>query len=891
MHPHFPTPRKALLNTTLALAVAMLAACGGGGGDTASPASSNSAVAGSTASKPISGDLPTCAAVVDSAAPLRDITAIQGTGALSPLLAQTVTVRGVVVGEFQNQLAPRLNGFFIQQAEADRDPVTSEGLFVFAPNAGKVAAGDFVQVSGTVSEFPAAPATGPAPTDSVTQLSGAVTVSLCGSGVRVKPTKVRLPVDDATELERYEGMLVEFSQELAVTELFELGRFGQLVLSLKDRQFHPNNGNEEVTAVQNRLARIVLDDGSTASNPNPTPYLSAPDTTGTRRMGDTLKKLTGVLSHNFGAYRVHPTETPEFKVENPRPSAAPDVRGDLKVASFNVLNYFTTLGQRGANTTEELTRQRAKIVEAIAGLDADVLGLMEIENSDVATRDLVTALNAKQGAGTYAAVNSGSFGTDQIKVDILYKPSKVKRVGGVVLPTGADLATYTAASGRPPLAQRFASVANNGGFWFVVNHFKSKGSCPNSGDIDAGQGCWNLARTAQSAALNNFVGTLKAQGESDVLMMGDFNSYLREDPVKALQTAGFESLLERMKARDRFTYVFGGETGALDHAYASGSMSAQVRGVDVWHINADEPTVIDYNTENKTNDRYAPTPFRASDHDPVLVGLNLKADAEVNLPILSVAIAATAQAGQAYQLNIVEALPGGSAMLTSLSVDWGDGSPATAAAGAGPVAHTFAAAGSFTVTVTLANSAGQIVSQSGTVSVSAAPSATGDLFFSEYVEGSSNNKAIEIYNPTAAPIDLANYTVRLYANGATTPTNTQVLAGTLAPRAVRVLVNASAAAAFQVAGSVTSAVVNFNGDDALTLEKSGVVIDRFGQLGVDPGTAWTSGAVTTANLTLRRKPGVKLGDNNAAGAFDPALQWDAYAIDTADGLGAHTVTP
>jgi predicted extracellular nuclease len=125
----------------------------------------------------------------------------------------------------------------------------------------------------------------------------------------------------------------------------------------------------------------------------------------------------------------------------------------LKVASSNVLNYFTTLGARGANTEAEFARQKAKIVEAIAGLDADVVGLMEIENNaDGAVNDLVAALNAKIGAGTYAAVNSGKFGTDQIKVDILYKPARVSRVGGVVLPTGEELTDYTAASGRPPLA-------------------------------------------------------------------------------------------------------------------------------------------------------------------------------------------------------------------------------------------------------------------------------------------------------------------------------------------------------------------------------------------------------------------------------------------------------
>jgi uncharacterized protein len=687
---------------------------------------------------------------------------------------------------------------------------------------------------------------------------------------------------------------------LAVTELFELGRFGQMVLSLGGRQFHPNNGNAVVTHAQNLLARIVLDDGASVSNPAPTPYFSAVGAAGVRRMGDTVQKLTGVMSHNFGAYRLHPVAAPVFTAANPRPATAPTVAGSLKVASFNVLNYFTTVGPssntaRGANTGVEFARQRDKIVEAIAGLDADVLGLMEIENNnDVATNDLLAALNTKLGAGTYAAVNSGTFGTDAIKVDILYKPAKVKRVGGTVLPTGADLANYTTASGRPPLAQRFASVANGGNFWFVVNHFKSKGSCPSSGDTELGQGCWNQARTVQAAALNSFVTKLQAQGETDVLMMGDFNSYLLEDPPKALETASFESLLKRMPANDRFTYVFGGETGALDHAYASGTLQSQVTGVSVWHINADEATVLDYNTEFKTDDRYAATPYRASDHDPVIVGLSLNADAAVSLPLLSVNFPANAVASAPAAVTVTDALPGGSATLAGLSVNWGDGTPDSTLTAAGGASHTYAAAGTYTVVVTLTNSAGQSTTQSGVINVSPAvvppgPLGALDLFFSEYIEGSSNNKALEIYNPGTQTVNLSSYAVKLYANGATTATNIITLTGTLSPGAVLVLVNNGASPSFKIAGSLTATVANFNGDDAITLEKSGVVIDRFGQLGFDPGIAWTGGSVSTLDRTLRRLPIVKTGDRNAAAVFDPSSQWLGFPIDTADGLGAHSV--
>jgi uncharacterized protein len=914
------------LRTLVLAAVVALTACGGGGGGGAvfpfvPPPPTD------TAPPPVQPPppAPTCAAAIPADAPLAAIPAVQGTGHLSPMAEQAVTVRGVVVGDFQATGTgdPRLNGFFVQSLVPDADPLTSEGLFVYAPaNATRVAVGDYVQVSGTVTEFGQTAGAGAKP-DSITQIAGSsdkpVAVSICGSGLAIAPTPITLPVADESTLERYEGMLVEIAQPLAVSELFELGRYGQLVLALNGRQFNPTNGNAAATHEQNLLARIVLDDGGSRQNPNPIPYLSAAGTDGTRRMGDTTQKVTGILSHNFAAYRIQPTEATSFAQANPRPATAPAVGGALKVASLNVLNYFTTFqngenaagqtGQgctlgseapsagncRGANNRTEFDRQQAKIVAAIAGLDADVIGLMEIQNTDVATDNLVAALNAKLGAGTYASVRSGSFGTDAIKVDILYKPAKVQRVGGLVFPTGTDLTDYVAPSGRPPLAQRFSAVGNHGGFWFVVNHLKSKGSCPGTGDIDLGQGCFNLARTKQATALNSFVAKLKAQGEADVLMMGDFNSYLLEDPTKVLESAGNESLLKRMPANDRYTYVFGGETGALDHAYASGSLATQVAGVGVWHINADEPTALDYNTDFTTDDRYAPTPFRASDHDPVLVGLNLAADAAVTLPILGGTIPATAKAGESYGVTITEALPGGTATLSSLSVDWGDGSAATTAPGAGTVTHTYAAAGSFEVVITLTNSAGQTATRSGTVAVSkivVVPPGPPDLFFSEYIEGSSNNKAIELYNPTAAALDLSLYTVKLYSNGASTPTNTQVLSGTLAAGATLVLSNSGATAPFKPAGSIVSSVVNYNGDDALTIEKSGTVIDRIGQVGVDPGNEWKSDAISTLNQTLRRKPEVKAGDRNPLLPFDPAEQWGPAVplpIDTSDGLGSHTV--
>jgi uncharacterized protein YdeI (BOF family) len=169
-----------------------------------------------------------------------------------------------------------------------------------------------------------------------------------------------------------------------------------------------------------------------------------------------------------------------------------------------------------------------------------------------------------------------------------------------------------------------------------------------------------------------------------------------------------------------------------------------------------------------------------------------------------------------------------------------------------------------------------------------------DLFFSEYIEGGSNNKALEIYNPTAEEVDLTPYVVELYSNGrleSAGATNSLDLAGTLAPGAVLVIVNSSATEAFKVGDFVESAVTYFNGDDALVLRNDGAIIDSIGQLGVDPGSAWSANDVSTANMTLVRMPSVHYGRTDATSEFDPSLEWIAYPQDTSEYLGVHEMDP
>ncbi|MEU1398090.1 lamin tail domain-containing protein [Micromonospora zamorensis] len=176
------------------------------------------------------------------------------------------------------------------------------------------------------------------------------------------------------------------------------------------------------------------------------------------------------------------------------------------------------------------------------------------------------------------------------------------------------------------------------------------------------------------------------------------------------------------------------------------------------------------------------------------------------------------------------------------------------------------------------------------VAPTAASAAPTDLFISEYVEGSSNNKAIELFNGTGTAVDLTagGYQLQLYFNGSTTAT-TIALTGSVAAGDAFVFASASAGAAILAQADQTSGASLFNGDDAVVLRRGTTVLDSIGQVGVDPGTEWGAGTISTADNTLRRLPTVAAGDTDPSDAFDPAAQWAGFPVDTFDGLGAHTV--
>ncbi|MBZ0299186.1 MAG: ExeM/NucH family extracellular endonuclease [Anaerolineae bacterium] len=569
---------------------------------------------------------------------------IQGSGSTSPQTGSSVTVEAIVTGDFQTGLG----GFFIQEedADADADPLTSEGVFVFDNRTGvDVSVGDLVHVAGSVAEFNSSGSI-------LTELGNITEVTILSSGNPLpSATPVTLPVSSVSDWERYEGMRVTIPQELTVTEHFQLGRFGQLTLSQGGRQSiptqvtTPGSAANDVTAANDRH-QIVLDDGSSSAWPDPVIF-PAPSLTASRtvRGGDSVPSLSGILDDRFGAYRIQPLEPVFFTVNNPRSASPNSVGGSLKVASFNVLNYFTTIDPgtdvpRGADSTAEFERQRAKIISALSSMNADVVGLIEIENNpSEAVADLVSGLNDVLGTGTYDYIDTGVIGTDAIRVALIYKPAAVTPLGDfAVLDSSVD-PQFLDDKNRPALAQTFKENATNGMLTVVVNHLKSKGSdCNDVGDPDLGdgQGNCNGTRTLAAQALVNWLATDPTNsGDSDVLLIGDMNSYANEDPIQAFLSGGFVNLVAQFIGPEAYSYVFDGEWGYLDHALANGSLAGQVTGVTEWHINADEPNALDYNDnvrdpgELSSNiplnlpGSYSPDAYRSSDHDPVLVGLNL----------------------------------------------------------------------------------------------------------------------------------------------------------------------------------------------------------------------------------------------------------------------------
>jgi predicted extracellular nuclease len=563
------------------------------------------------------------------------ISAVQGEADASPLKGQTVSVEAVVTASYQDSTG--LKGFFIQEESADHDAsaLSSEAVFVYDNLSGKTAVpGEKVRISAVVEE-----------SFGQTQLAKLVGLTSCGVGEAINAVPVTLPVASLSQFEAVEGMKVRLTEPLTVTDNYGLGRYNELGLS-SERLYQPTQialPGDAAKAVMaaNSLNKLVLDDASNLQNKEtvyPAPGLSASNTV---RVGDEVLPFDAVLGYGFSKYRVHPLTEPVFVSRNPRTEQPVISKGDYRIASINVLNYFNGDGtgagfptSRGASTAVEFAKQRSKIIAAISAMNADLVGLLEIENDGFAEQsaiaDLVRGLNEAAGAELWAFVdfNVDKVGTDEITSAIVYRKDKVVQSGVAAIGNAAPF-DY---GNRPLISQSFKLPQSGEVLNFTVVHLKSKGSCPSDktdvANIDSGdgQGCWNGLRLQAATAMGNWLaGYPTGVATDNSVIVGDFNAYMQEDPIRAMNDAGYLQLSQQAHGNKVSSYLFNGESGTLDHVFAAGDIKNRVAEVTEWAINADEPVILDYNEEFKSEvakaNFYAPGPFRSSDHDPMVMSV------------------------------------------------------------------------------------------------------------------------------------------------------------------------------------------------------------------------------------------------------------------------------
>ncbi|MGI9277699.1 MAG: ExeM/NucH family extracellular endonuclease [Endozoicomonas sp.] len=643
------------------------------------------------------------------------VSELQGTGEASAVQGETHIVQGVVTRTLYNS-------YYLQQDETNEDlEGASRGILVF-DKVNSPAEGDEVYLMGKVSEY-----------KDLTQLQGINdNYIVCSSGQIVTPEPVNMPEDG--NFEAYEGMLVDLAPMAGddgfyVSETYTLNRYGDLMLSSGNNRIKPTNlypaGSQEAVELQakNDANKLIIDDADGRSYLPEISYLSDLSFENPVRVGSRVASgMNGIITEAFGSYRLIPTDalvidnTASERVEYPDAPVEKPFRNNLRAASFNVLNYFNGMpatggeidwsktelgGARGANNAEEFARQRAKIISALARIDADVVGLIEIENDgwdeNSAIHDLVTGFNAsseKSADKTYAisATDETYIGSDVIKVALIYNSEVVEPVGAAQTITAYPFDEETAKH-RPPVIQTFKDLRTGKQVTFVVNHFKSKGSaCSSLADpVDAdGQGNCNRMRVAAAETLGqyleeHFVG-------QDVMILGDLNAYAQEDPLLVLTEDGSGREIEKVErdAAGQYssspvdfrlgyanalssapgstesspaTYVFSGEAGTLDYALVSDSLLERVSQAFVWSVNAFELPGSDYNDEffrsrdgsfaelktTPDGERQwfeklvdASSPFRSSDHDPVIVDIDMGAGS-LGLPMAAIGLLALLQ--------------------------------------------------------------------------------------------------------------------------------------------------------------------------------------------------------------------------------------------------------
>ncbi|WP_246822472.1 ExeM/NucH family extracellular endonuclease [Corynebacterium sp. HMSC056F09] len=600
---------------------------------------------------------------------------IQGTGAESPLKGQNVTTQGVVTAMWQGEKS--LNGFTIQTPGTGQTAPTeaSEAVFVYTGGTGfypKI--GESVEVTGSVDEY-----------YGQTQIALAQGSVLDTALDPVTPLTIdALPEGDEAR-EKLESMLLKPGVH-TVTDNYGLNRYGELglapgteALRQPTDKFAPGSAEMHALEESNAAKYVILDDGSTrdftrdgASTKLPYIMQNGSEVKTIRTTNQVEFADSGViLGYGHNQWRFQPTTmitgdsaTADLPITwDPARPEAPQVEGDYTVAAFNVLNFFINLGEdngakaykdrfgngvgsdsgtfRGAWSESAFNDQKGKILTALEGLDADVIGLSEIENAantvggsyDDAVKYLVDELNTRAESEKWdyvkAPANSAAD-SDVIRTAIIYKKDRVQPVGEATLLEDERFK----GTARTPLAAEFKPVADKcapegpDSFVVVTKHFKSKGSVAN-GDKDTGDGQGNNpnVRNAHAQAVLDGLSKQPQWQEKATFVMGDLNAYSKEDAISIFRNAGYTIPVEELNAQEDWqdvaSYQFSGRLGSLDHILANEHVDA--KAAQTWNINSDEPIAMEYSRRNYTGGDVfeADNPYRSSDHDPVKVGFNL----------------------------------------------------------------------------------------------------------------------------------------------------------------------------------------------------------------------------------------------------------------------------
>ena len=539
------------------------------------------------------------------------------------MAGDTVTVEGILTQD--SRAKGGFGGFYLQQADhqTDGDPTTSEALFIYTDR-GIADVGVRLRVTGTVKEY-----------HGLTELVSVRSIRTCGRETLPAPVPVSLPW--TVDPEHLENMRVTFRQSLTVVDNYNLGRYGELALAASDQiqptEYLPPGDDAHRASIRNRENRVLLDDNRSIRNPRPIPWPPGGLSSTTARSGDQIKGLLGVLDFRFDAWRIQPAREPVFLATNPRKAAPPPLSDDpVRILAMNLGNFFNGDGRggqfptsRGAETWAEFQRQQQRLVHTLLAPDPDILAVTELENDGYGPHSAIASLAEALGSPWRFVRTPGRDGDDEIRTGLLYRGDRVSAIGEPERLASGPFAS----GGRPPLVQDFSRVDGDTTIRVIVPHLKSKscrGAHGDDRDQSDGQGCYASRRTNEAQALAGWPG-LEAGGakSAGTLIIGDLNSYAREQPIRVLAKAGFISMVHHFhpctETRCRhYTYRYRGEKGSLDYVLASETLKPRVVGAWSWLVNADEPRVIGYQGDQPASGR---GPWRSSDHNPVIVDLKL----------------------------------------------------------------------------------------------------------------------------------------------------------------------------------------------------------------------------------------------------------------------------